>query len=56
VDLQRAEAANAAGIHAAWGSVNGTAPTAERIAQRPHDVVELVRQLADPMTTSNQAG
>jgi len=45
VDLQCADAANASGIHAAWGSPNGTAPTAERIAQRPHDVVELVRQL-----------
>jgi HAD superfamily hydrolase (TIGR01549 family) len=45
VDLQCAEAANASGIHAAWGSVNGIAPTAERIAQRPGDVVELVRLL-----------
>jgi HAD superfamily hydrolase (TIGR01549 family) len=45
VDLQCAEAANASGIHAAWGSVNIIEPTAERIAQRPHDVVELVRQL-----------
>lgn len=45
VDLQCAEAANASGIHAAWGSVNAIAPTAERIAQRPRDVVELVRQL-----------
>jgi phosphoglycolate phosphatase-like HAD superfamily hydrolase len=45
VDVQCAEAANAFGIHAAWGSVSGIAPTAERIAQRPHDVVELVRQL-----------
>jgi len=45
VDLQCADAANASGIHAAWGSVNSIEPTAERIAQRPHDVVELVRQL-----------
>ena len=45
VDLQCAEAANASGIHAAWGSVNGIAPMAKRIAQRPRDVVELVRQL-----------
>jgi HAD superfamily hydrolase (TIGR01549 family) len=45
VDLQCAEAANASGIHAAWGLVNGTAPTSARIARRPHDVVELVRQL-----------
>ena len=45
VDLQCAEAANASGIHAAWGSANGNDPTAEHIAQRPHDVVELVRQL-----------
>jgi HAD superfamily hydrolase (TIGR01549 family) len=45
VDLQCAEAANASGIHAAWGSVNINEPTAERIAQRPHDVVELVKQL-----------
>ncbi|HMG32129.1 MAG TPA: hypothetical protein VK585_18650 [Jiangellaceae bacterium] len=45
VDLTCADAANASGIHAAWGSVNGIAPMAERIAQRPHDVVELVRQL-----------
>jgi len=45
VDLQCAEAGNASGIHAAWGSVNGIAPMAKRIAQRPRDVVELVRQL-----------
>jgi HAD superfamily hydrolase (TIGR01549 family) len=45
VDLQCADAANASGIHAAWDSVNIIEPTAERIAQRPHDVVELVRQL-----------
>ena len=45
VDLQCAEATNASGIHAAWGSVNGIAPMAKRIAQRPRDVVELVRQL-----------
>jgi phosphoglycolate phosphatase-like HAD superfamily hydrolase len=45
VDLQCADAANASGIHAAWGTVNIIQPTAERIAQRPHDVVELVRQL-----------
>jgi HAD superfamily hydrolase (TIGR01549 family) len=45
VDLQCAEAANASGIHAAWGSVDGIEPTAERIAPRPHDVLELVRQL-----------
>jgi HAD superfamily hydrolase (TIGR01549 family) len=45
VDLQCAEAANASGILAAWGSVNGIEPTAERIAQRPRDVLELVRQL-----------
>jgi HAD superfamily hydrolase (TIGR01549 family) len=45
VDLECAEAANASGIHAAWGSVNGTAPMPARIAQRPHDVVELVRHL-----------
>ena len=45
VDLQCADAANASGIHAAWGSVNGAAPTPERIARRPHDVVELVMQL-----------
>jgi phosphoglycolate phosphatase-like HAD superfamily hydrolase len=45
VDLQCAEAANASGIHAAWGSVDGVEPTAERIARRPHDVLELVRQL-----------
>jgi HAD superfamily hydrolase (TIGR01549 family) len=45
VDLQCAQAANASGIHAAWGSPNGNEPTAERTAQRPHDVVELVRQL-----------
>jgi phosphoglycolate phosphatase-like HAD superfamily hydrolase len=45
VDLQCAEAANASGIHAAWGSPNIIEPTAERIAQRPHDVVELVKQL-----------
>jgi HAD superfamily hydrolase (TIGR01549 family) len=45
VDLQCAEAANASGIHAAWGSLNGTAPMPEHIARRPHDVVELVRQL-----------
>jgi HAD superfamily hydrolase (TIGR01549 family) len=44
VDLQCADAANASGIHAAWGSVNSIEPTAEHIAQRPHDVVELVRQ------------
>jgi HAD superfamily hydrolase (TIGR01549 family) len=45
VDLQCADAANASGIHAAWGSPNGTTPIAERIARRPHDVVDLVRQL-----------
>jgi HAD superfamily hydrolase (TIGR01549 family) len=45
VDLQCAEAANVSGIHAAWGSVNGIEPMPERIAQRPHDLVELVRQL-----------
>jgi HAD superfamily hydrolase (TIGR01549 family) len=45
VDLQCAEAANASGILAAWGSVNGIAPMAKRIARRPRDVVELVRQL-----------
>jgi phosphoglycolate phosphatase-like HAD superfamily hydrolase len=45
VDLQCAEAANASGIHAAWGSVNGIAPMAARIAQRRHDVVDLVRRL-----------
>ena len=33
VDLQCAEAANAFGIHAAWDSPNGTAPTPERIAR-----------------------
>jgi HAD superfamily hydrolase (TIGR01549 family) len=45
VDLQCADAANASGIHAAWDSVNIIEPTTERIAQRPHDVVELVKQL-----------
>jgi phosphoglycolate phosphatase-like HAD superfamily hydrolase len=45
VDLQCAEAANVSGIHAAWGSVNGIPPMAKRIAQRPRDVVDLVRQL-----------
>jgi phosphoglycolate phosphatase-like HAD superfamily hydrolase len=45
VDLQCADAANASGIHAAWGSVNGTAAGPKRIARRPHDVVELVMQL-----------
>jgi HAD superfamily hydrolase (TIGR01549 family) len=45
VDLQCADAANAYGIHAAWGSVNGAAAGPERIARRPHDVVELVMQL-----------
>jgi HAD superfamily hydrolase (TIGR01549 family) len=45
VDLQCAEAANASGIHAAWGSANGIEPMPERIARRPRDVVELVRQL-----------
>ena len=34
-----------AGIHAGWRSLNGTAPMPEHIARRPHDVVELVRQL-----------
>jgi phosphoglycolate phosphatase-like HAD superfamily hydrolase len=45
VDLQCADAAKVSGIHAAWGSVNGTAAGPERIARRPHDVVELVMQL-----------
>jgi HAD superfamily hydrolase (TIGR01549 family) len=45
VDLQCADAANASGIHAAWGSMNGNVPTAGLIARRPHDVVQLVRQL-----------
>jgi HAD superfamily hydrolase (TIGR01549 family) len=45
VDLQCADAANASGIHAAWGLVNGTGSVPGRIARRPHDVVELVRQL-----------
>ena len=45
VDLQCADAANASGIHAAWGSVNGTAAGPKRIARRPHHVVELVMQL-----------
>jgi len=45
VDLQCADAASATGIHAAWASVNGTAPQVERIARRAHDVVDLVRQL-----------
>ena len=45
VDLQCADVANASGIHAAWSSVNGAAPTPELIARRPHDVVELVRHL-----------
>jgi HAD superfamily hydrolase (TIGR01549 family) len=48
VDLQCAEAADACGIHAAWGSMNGSEPTAELIARRPHDVVELVKQLQTP--------
>jgi hypothetical protein len=30
---------------AGWRSLNGTAPMPEHIARRPHDVVELVRQL-----------
>jgi HAD superfamily hydrolase (TIGR01549 family) len=47
VDLQCAAAAHAAGIHAAWGSPNRTTPIAEHIARRPHDVVDLVRQLQD---------
>jgi HAD superfamily hydrolase (TIGR01549 family) len=45
VDLQCAESANASGIHAAWGSMNGNEPTAGLIARRPHNVVQLVRQL-----------
>jgi HAD superfamily hydrolase (TIGR01549 family) len=45
VDLQCADAANASGIHAAWGSLKDTTPMPERIARRPHDVVRLVSQL-----------
>jgi len=45
VDLQCADAANASGIHAAWGSVNGPGSVPGHIARRPHDVVELVMQL-----------
>lgn len=44
VDIECAKAAGAIGIHASWGARCGTASEAPLVAERPEDVLTLLRQ------------